>query len=307
MKHILFALLCLCAMVSWAQKSKSREEQVHATHILFYDGKTKAEARSEAILLAQTEAIKDKFGTNIIGSEIIIDRTVNGKEKSNFYSYGMAELRGKWIKDTREPEIRFGYDEQREMSWCQAEVWGIARKTRNTDDIDLQVKLLRNATMDNTATYEFDEGDRLFINVKSPVNGFIAIYCDDLQTNTAFRLLPGPSYGENRAVPIKAGQNYVFLDNDDDAALFACGNGETNVEINRFFVLFSPNNFYLPNDNETTSGKKLSGYQLQEHNIPEGATWVENIPSRKLNETMAKLRNNDDDIVILPIDVAIRK
>ena len=106
---------------------------------------------------------------------------------------------------------------------------------------------MRNGTEEKYESDEFRNGDDLYLYFKSPINGYLAVYLLDENTQQVFCLLPYKSSGEP-AYKIIHDKPYVFFScqkadgnpNEVDEYTMTC---EHSMEQNTIYIVFSPNMF----------------------------------------------------------------
>lgn len=132
------------------------------------------------------------------------------------------------------------------MLTIKVSIDGKAREIKNAS-IDIEAKLLRNGTEEKYESDEFRNGDDLYLYFKSPINGYLAVYLLDENTQQVFCLLPYKSSGEP-AYKIIHDKPYVFFScqkaeekpSEVDEYTMTC---EHLIEQNIIYIVFSPNMF----------------------------------------------------------------
>lgn len=211
------------------------------------------EAKRIAAERARIEALAEEFGTDI--SQTNMTQVKNSATESNvdFLSIGSSEVKGEWLRDTKEPEYDINIDGENII--IKVVVWGEAREIKK-NSIELDVAILRNGTEKKFASEEFKNGDDMFVYFKSPTNGYVAIYLMD-EENTAYCLLPY-SGDNNGQFTIKGNESYIFFDSKQgktdeerfliDQLTLTC---TKESEFNQIFVIFSPQPFTKAIDEQT--------------------------------------------------------
>ncbi len=220
-----------------------------------------ADAKTTAIERARLEAMANEFGTNISQTNLNTTHIDNGVVQNDFLSMGGTEVKGDWLGDTKEPEIVVAYEQN--MLIVTAKVCGKARELVNAG-VDLFVKVLCNGI----ESEQFKNNDQLSVVLKSPVNGYLAIFLRDDVTSTVACLLPYET--ENgKARKIKRNESYTFLSTKDPLYPYR---EETILvtsreqEFNTLIFVFSENEFAMPNTE--------SGEYLPELSIPDFQKWL---------------------------------
>ena len=291
MKKFLFLLSLICiSIIAHSDDNVSAEYTYHAT-----EHDSPADAKRIALERARTKALENRYGRTIIDkhdTDIIND---NGKTSTHFISTSNSEVKGEWVKDTREPEYEIFFEDN--MLVVTARVWGKAREI-TSNAIDLKVTILRNGTDFRHESLEFKDGDQLFVGIKTPVNGYLAIYYIDKETEDAFCLLPYSSDSDGQ-VAIVANHEYVFFSPDMctsaheralvDEILLPAGNEK---KIDEIVVIFSNHSFFKALDNE---------YISKEHQLPRG------LKTKEFNEWLNRCRSKDKDMITIRKHISIAK
>ena len=123
---------------------------------------------------------------------------------------------------------------------------GKAREIKNAA-IDFEAKLLRNGTEEKFESGEFRNGDDLYLYFKSPINGYLAVYLLDENTQQVYCLLPYKSSGEP-VYKVIQDKPYIFFPcqkaeenpSEVDEYTMTC---EHSMEQNTIYIVFSPNMF----------------------------------------------------------------
>lgn len=214
-----------------------------------------AEAKRQARIGAQNQAIGDEFGTLITDYSMERIKEKNGESSNLFSHLGGSEVKGEWLEDIDEPVYTTVPDNGMVAVTCK--VHGRAREIV-TAPIDLKVHLLRNGTDDRRNEDDrFRAGDDIYLSFMSPVAGSLAVYLLD-EDDMVTRILPYPDQPVT-AYPIEADQRYVFWDPEsakpEERALMENGlqvTCEGDAEYNIFYFVFSPNKFTKAVDKRNT-------------------------------------------------------
>lgn len=273
-------LLALLFLVVGASESYAQEiKQVHGKACLVIsDDMTRGEAIKECIKQARQEAIKDAFPEVISSITNMQDRIIDGEEHSQFVEDVSMTTIAEWIADTQKPAIGFGTNSEGVLM-VNVEVWGEARR-KNTDMVDFSWKILSGSNGYRYETNQFNNRQRMYINFRSPIDGYLAIYLLDSTNKEASCLLP---YKTNRRgqFPIKGGREYNLFDKDEDPNAFHyLMTTRAKSEIDQVVVIFSPNGFTKCNE---ITGDRRHPNSLS---IDDFEAWL------------VKLRRQDSDIVV---------
>lgn len=212
------------------------------------------DAKRAALENARLQALANEFGTVISQSNAQKETSLNGEENSYFFSLSASEVKGEWIEDVEEPvyDVSFVQD----MLVVKCKVCGKAREFSN-EAVDFTAIVLRNGTEAKFADTNFHTGDDMFLQFRSPADGYVAVYLID-ETPVAYCLLPYMNNG-NGQQSVKHNKEYVFFspakaseDTDGvDEYTLTCGN---EIERNQIYVIFSPKPFTKALDSQMNEG-----------------------------------------------------
>lgn len=212
------------------------------------------DAKRAALENARLQALANEFGTVISQSNAQKETSLNGEENSYFFSLSASEVKGEWIEDVGEPvyDVSFVQD----MLVVKCKVCGKAREFSN-EAVDFTATVLRNGTEAKFADTNFHTGDDMFLQFRSPADGYVAVYLID-ETPVAYCLLPYMNNGNGQQF-VKHNKEYVFFspakapedaDGVDEYTL-TCGN---EIERNQIYVIFSPKPFTKALDSQMNEG-----------------------------------------------------
>ena len=225
--------------------SAQKIEKVHGEYTYHVpDNVSLEEGKRTALERAKIQALADVFGTLVSQNNSTIVKNENGKSSVDFLSIGGSDVKGEWIETIGEPMLDIFYESN--MLTIKVSIDGKAREIKNAG-IDFEAKLLRNGTEEKYESDEFRNGDDLYLYFKSPINGYLAIYLLDENTQQVFCLLPYKSSGEP-AYKIVHDKPYVFFScqraeenpSEGDEYTMTC---EHSMEQNTIYIVFSPNMF----------------------------------------------------------------
>ena len=214
------------------------------------------EAMAAAIEQARIAALGKEFGTLI--TQDILSQEDN--ENSYFMQMSNAEVKGEWIEDTEKPEAKIVDTTPEGVLIIEAKVKGRAQALKN-EAADFEALALRNGTDKNLfASTDFKSDDKLYLYFKAPADGFVAAYLIDEQQRVLC-LLPHES-SSTGLQPVTHDKEYVFFSVKHDAE-YANSNSyedglvvmcdDERIEMNRIYVIFSPNPFVKPVDQSAVS------------------------------------------------------
>lgn len=309
MQNRLFTLLLLLLSSQLMLSAQKKVSEVHGVATIYMTGDmTPNLAEKEAIRQAKINALAEKYGTTIAHSTHDYTHSNGTESHSNFQTIGTTEVRGQWISDINPPKISQGFDEKTKQIWFKAEVWGRARELKN-DQVELDIKLLANGTEDAHATTTFKEGDRLRISLRSAASGYAAIYLLDKANQIAQLLIPNPEEKDpNRPETILAKKKYLFFDSYEEEILLACT--QPNIEYNQVCILFSPEFYSLPLNEEIEGmSKSMTWEQVRDLTKGKGGeyNWLDSVPESKFQNWLAKHRARDEHFQVNTIDISIKK
>lgn len=212
------------------------------------------EATAAAIENARLQAIAQNFGTLLTQNTQQQDIVTNKHESNFFMQLNSMEVKGEWIRDVSEPETTREILEDGTLI-IKAKV-KIEARTISNEATDFEIKLLRNGTEARFMDTSFKSGDDMYLYLKSPVDGYVAVYLVD-EVPTAYCLLPYSSDTDGQQ-PVKRNKVNIFFSPDlatecdkniVDELKMTCG--DDLVEFNQLYVIFSPNPFTKAIDNKS--------------------------------------------------------
>ena len=237
-----FILLMLLNLLSISAQEIEKVHGEYTYHVP--DNVSLEEGKRTALERAKIQALADAFGTLVSQNNSTIIKNENGKSSVDFLSIGGSDVKGEWIETIGEPKFDIFYESN--MLTIKVTIVGKAREIKNAN-IDFEAKLLRNGTEEKFESDEFRNGDDLYLYFKSPINGYLAVYLLDENTQQVFCLLPYKSSGEP-AYKIVHDKPYIFFScqkaeenpNEVDEYTMTC---EHSMEQNTIYIVFSPNMF----------------------------------------------------------------
>ena len=248
-----------------------------------------SQAKRTALDRAKIQAIAEAFGTIVSESNTLRMSNKNGQSDVDFMSISGSDVKGEWIETIGDPQYQIEYDGETLVvtAKCKGKIREIVG-----NEVDFQVKVLRNGTDDRSESDVFFSGDNFYVSFTSPVAGYVAIYLVDVG-NMACCLLPYQAQ-QDGIYSVKANQRYVFCNVDEAqpvekpivdlyrmTTLFP-------IEQNQVYVIFSPQPFVKAAD---AVGKG----QLRELKGDEFQKWL------------AKCRKRDTSMSVKMIPIAIKK
>lgn len=259
-KLTLIILILAFTLVTQAQ----REEEVSGsyTYVLSEnDGITLKEAKHMCIELAKAAAIKEKFGELITSDVIDSNVETNGESSTSYYwENTVAMAKGDWLGDTEKPKLDIKYEDDKLI--FTAEVKGRAREIIQSK-IDLKWEIMKDGLTMRKKASIFESGERVYVNFRSPADGYVAIYLI-LGDDVTQCLLPYPKDTDGR-FEVKAGREYMFFDKEEDLTAVPWKlTTKRRLENNQLVIIYSPNPFTKCNDK---SVDKMHPNTLNTHDL----------------------------------------
>lgn len=234
---LVLACFCLC---SFARKEK--EVKAKATYQMVADiNLSIKENRKRCLDQAQVHAIADAFGINIV--DIKRDERVDDNGDYNEYFYAGTELtvRGRWVRDTKAPVLTETIDDKGQYLITYT-VEGIVKEV-SQPTIDIHWDILVGNPDSKSRGDIFNNGQRIFVDFKTPEDGYVAVYLYEERTDSVSCLLPYRQDADGR-FEVKKGMQYTFFDRGQNPVAYPVYYNmsvKEKLERNRIYVLFSPN------------------------------------------------------------------
>lgn len=233
----MFIAILLLAVCTVSAKTKTVEGST-----IFYipSNMTRNQAEEEAIRRAKIDALNKAFGNSITAS----NTSIVSNDDERFFSNGFDIVKGEWIETIGTPEIKTGLDGTGDV-FLSVKIRGKARE-KETADIDICAKILRNGVTANCESSEFKNSDKMYMSFVSPVDGYLCVYQHDPVSNDVYCLLPYRKDGTG-SVKIVHDREYVFFSkaNSDNPRIvdeyrLGCSPGG---DVNTIYIIFSTNEF----------------------------------------------------------------
>lgn len=242
-------LLTLCCMFLPAVVCAQRTATVNGKYTYTIgdnDNITLREAKHKCVELAKAEAIKAEFGELITSDVIDSNAETNGESVSSyFWENTVAMAKGEWLEDTKTPEINVDYEDGKLT--FKAEVWGKVREIL-PPSTELNWDVMKDGKDGKEASTQFANGERFYVKLHSPADGYVAVYLI-LGDNETCCLLPYKKDPTGR-YPIKSGKEYEFFNKETDPlAVNYKLNTKLPLEYNQIVIIYSPNPFTKCIDN----------------------------------------------------------
>lgn len=226
----------------------------------YYGDKNDSPAMSKRKALegARLDALSKEFGTIVSQDILQADRVGSDGETSKFFSLSATEVKGEWIADEGNPVFVVSLDGDDNLV-VNCRINGTAKAITN-ESVDFEAIALRNGNNKGNASSEYKSGDNLMLYVTAPVNGEISVFLLDEAGDVTLMLPYGQDMGQEAL--IKKGYDYVFFDESKNEGTFGAvdsfmlyTNGQ--IEFNKLFVVFSPNQYNLPLSRVVEDGRRL--------------------------------------------------
>lgn len=162
------------------------------------------EAMRIALERAKLQAIEDAFGSTVAQSNATIVTNTNGQSDSHFYSMGMSDVKGEWLETVGRPLINVTPRDN--MLVVECTVKGKIREILHPE-IEMEARVLKNGTSLKFESYDFRDGDDLYLYFRSSVAGNLSIYLR--QGDTVYRLLPYKTNASSGKIADQ--QSYIFF------------------------------------------------------------------------------------------------
>ena len=261
MRNLVLIILVL-TFIQTAQAQ--REEEVSGTYTFVVsenDDISLKEAKHKCIELAKATAIREKFGELITSDVIDSNVETNGESTNSYYwENTVAMAKGDWLGDTEKPRLDIKYEDDKLI--FIAEVKGRAREIIQSK-IDLKWEIMKDGLTMRKKTSVFESGERIFVNFRSPADGYVAIYLI-LGDDVTQCLLPYPKDTDGR-FEVKAGREYMFFDKEEDLTAVPWKlSTKRRLENNQLVIIYSPNPFTKCNDK---SVDKMHPNTLNTHDL----------------------------------------
>ena len=254
------------------------------------------QAKSIALERAKNEIIAEHFGTIVGVNNYTEVSNIDGKSSVKYLSLGESEVRGEWIETIGKPDYKVNYEQGFQV--ITVSVKGTIRELTSAK-VNFTARVLRNGVEDRFESDSFKDGDDIYISFESPISGYLAIFLYDQEGIN--RLLPMPASSEGSFF-IQGGDKQVFF--KQIVYQYSPSSGTTvettksiyhlvsssESELNRIYIIFSPNRFTRPND--------TVGYQ--EDILP-------SLSFESFQKWLSRSRKQDVEMAVLEQDITISK
>lgn len=285
------AVLGLLAVVGTAFAGDDDVKSV--TGIYTYYGEShesRKDCERRALELAKVQALADEFGTTV--TQNVMQNDVRGQsgEHTFFSALSESEVKGEWISDDGKPEYEIAYDKDYNLI-VKCKIKGKARRISN-HAVDFKASVLKNGTEPRFESTEFKQGDDMFLSFSTPVDGFLAVYLVG-EDNVAYTLLPYMADSEGIA-KVKKNRDYIFFSKDHKTGIVPVDefrmSAATEVEYNRMYVVFSPEEFIKAVDGASSQADKPRA-----------------LPYEDFSSWLRKCRKRDDRMSVKTFNLTIKQ
>lgn len=254
---------------------------------------TLTQVRERALAGAQTEALREAFGTLVVQDVMQSNDIRDDKEMQNFLSSTQSTVKGEWLSTTNGP---FFSNETIEdgcpSSTCTVE--GRARELSNAVPA-LTAKVL-NGQNKQAVCSSFTAEDDIYMYVHSPERDVYVLICLESQDGTVTRLFPY-IHSTQKLTLFEKGYDYILFDDDRNKDRFKEQIfGEVDnfwmqaerLELDRVYVIYSPN---------FIRKGPWTHYSDQE---------ADTMPAKDFNKWMLDMRRADDEMGMKVINISVR-
>lgn len=261
-QHIL--LLLLSFLVSWNKVLIAQEIFVSGEGWVLANDlmKTKAQFENEALMIARENAIEKAFGSSVMSNYERLSETEMLGRSVGFHierrsNYLNTFPNGIWLRDESK-----NCSESRDENgnyWYKCQVTGYARQIE-TAKVSFIAHTLYGTNPTINRKESFYNGERGFLYFRSPENGYIIVFYDDM--DKVQRCIPY-NYTTDNCFLVENNREYIFFSKErgdylpdsnviDEIEYYT----EKPIEYNQYYILFSPTPFsgYFYNPPEKLEG-----------------------------------------------------
>ena len=224
---------------------------------------TTDQAYEQAEQLAMINAIENAFGTYV---EQQMDMTIEDGETA-YNIIGTTKVKGDWIKTIGKEfsewnEIESGkYGKKQSIKYISCNIKGRVRESMPKANLEY---IVMNCPEQACRTFNFYDGEQLYLHFKSPANGYVSVYVDE--GDITYRLLPYVTMGDDyqSGVKIEGDVGYTFFSESknifdnvivDEIEMYT----NKKLEYNNIYIIFAEEAFVKPvlNDKELVDNRIL--------------------------------------------------
>lgn len=241
-----FIMFGLCMFAAFAQQTKF----VTGTYTYYPpENVTLEEAKHIAVNRAKASAIADEFGILVTQKNATVISNTNGKSENRFLSLGGSEVKGEWIKTTKEPVFDIKYEQGKLI--VSVMLKGVIREFPK-NNLTYSSMILRNGTTEKYESDDFKNGDDMYLRFSSPTNGYLVAYMYDETSDMAVCILPYIADNAEGNVKIEGGKDYLFFKKNtqgDIADEYTLTANNSNAEFETLYLVFSTEPIYTISQN----------------------------------------------------------
>lgn len=205
---------------------------------------TLEEAKHIAVNRAKISAIAYAFGTLVSQNNATVISNTNGKSENRFLSLGGSEVKGEWIETTKEPTFDIKYEHGQLI--VSVILRGLIREFPK-NNLTFSSMILRNGTTEKYESYDFKNGDDMYLCFSSPTNGYLIAYMYDETSDMAVCILPYIADNSVGYMRIEGGKDYLLFKKNSqgdiaDEYTLTANNG--NAEFETLYLIFSTEPIY---------------------------------------------------------------
>ena len=281
-KTLAISLITMLNIFPAAAAKKAVEVEGEYTYYIPYNV-SRDNAENTAMQRGIVSALANEFGTLV--SQITQQDMRSSKDGENvdFWSSASTLVKGEWIETIGQPEFIPSIVDGDFVVTCK--IKGKAREI-SSSLAELDIHLLANSTDPNSETSSFMDGDKIFMQFTSPIDGYLTVYLEGEDGNV-MRMLPFTDEHTNTK-KVEANKRYFFfVSNEGDQEQYNLFTDKP-IERNNVFIVFSPNEYVKPID-----------YSPQE------ALDLRSLTSKAFRNWVTKLRSADNKLqfIIKPITI----
>lgn len=270
-----------------------RERAAKGSYIYYLpDNQTLEQARLVAVDRVMAQLLSEEYGTDIQSTTAtMINNSANGSSVRTA-TFAESTIKGEWIRTTSGPDFEYLIS-QDGMIGIKVTLAGRIREIPVARS-NVEAHVLVNGTEGRFENNSCKSGDDLYISFRSPEDGFLTIFLFD-GDNDVHCLLP---YSSQPILPVfvQGGQDYIFFSPKGntlpikpeyvDELTMTCSEP---MEINRIYLLFSPDKYSCANISQQTSSRPRA------------------LPLKDFQAWMADLRRTDNGMVVKTSDITIKQ
>jgi len=242
---IFLIIISLAGFANTLPAQKTKHTSGSAT-VLVEEWMSDMEAKNRARELAIVNAIDNAFGAYVVQ-----ESNLNVYEGvTDFRVYAGIRVKGDWIETSGTPVYKESIATRRDGEPFSRRSWtctikGVARELTATPFINYKVLNCPQEVCERT---RFKSKDRLFVYLKSPIDGYAAVFIEE--GDVTRRLLPYRKDTLSHCIQVKENQQYFFFDEHSDQPFVEGIELYTDLtgrdEVNIIHLIFSDQPFNKP-------------------------------------------------------------